>query len=247
MKRTNIYEYYAFGYNYSLIRRNGLLAFETKKANGMLKEFFESIDELDLEVTQKVSEDLRVIQKEIEKSEEEEINTELAEKIETQIERIDIALDAELKLKESFQLTDKRYALKKLLYTPQKLLAKDVFDNLNDHTKKDFHLACGQIALSLPTGAAFHLMRALEEQVKVLYFHFKRTSRLSRPMWGPMIQQLRNKRNPKPSDKLLDLLDSIRLHYRNPTQHPDLFYNIDEAQDLLNQTISAINLINSEI
>ena len=200
MKQTNIYEYYAFGYNYSLIRRNGLLGYKTKKANQLLNEFFESIEELDLEVTQKVSEELKEIQEKVEKSEEEEINQKLAEKIETQIERIDIALDAELKLKESYQLTDKRYALKKLLNAPQKLLAKGVFDNLNDHTKKDFHLACGQIALSLPTGAAFHLMRALEEQVKMLYFHFKKTGRLTRPMWGPMIQQLRNKRKPKPQN-----------------------------------------------
>ena len=126
-------------------------------------------------------------------------------------------------------------------------MANKVYDNLNDQTKKDFDLACTQIALNLPTGAAFHLMRALEEQVKVLYFHFKRTNRLRNPMWRPMLQQLRNKRNPKPTDKLLDLLDGVRLHYRNPTQHPDMFYTIDEAQDLLNQTISAINLISTEI
>ncbi len=247
MKQTNIYEYYAFGYDYGLIHTNGLFGYETKEAIRMLKTFFDSIDELDLEVTKKVCEELKILQKELSKSKEDEITKVLSKKIETQIERIDIVLDAELKLKEAFQLTDKRYSLKKLLYRPQNLLAKDVFDRLNDHTKKDFHLACGQIAFSMPTGAAFHLMRALEEQVKALYFHFKKTGRLSRPMWGPMVQQLRNKRNPKPSDKLLDLLDSIRIHYRNPTQHPDLFYNIDEAQDLLNQTISAINLINAEI
>ena len=247
MKQTNIFEYYAFGYNYGLIRRNGLYNYEIKEATTMLKEFFESIDELDLEVTNQVSEKLREILEELPKNKEDIISQELSAKIEHEIERIDIALDAELKLKEAFQLTDKRYPLKKLIEEPKKLLAKGVFDNLNDHSKRDFHLACVQIALSLPTGAAFHLMRTLEEQVKVLYFHYKKTKRLNKPMWGPMIQQLRSKRNPKPSAKLLDLLDSIRLHYRNPTQHPDLFYTIDEAQDLLNQTISAINLINSEI
>ena len=127
------------------------------------------------------------------------------------------------------------------------LLGKDVYSNLEDISRKDFDLACTQVALNQPTASAFHLMRALEHQIKVLYYHFKKTNRLSKPMWGSMVNQLRNKRNPKPQTKLLDFLDSIRVHYRNPTQHPELFYTIDEAQDLLNQTISALNMIQAEL
>lgn len=66
-------------------------------------------------------------------------------------------------------------------------------------------------------------------------------------MWGPMTAQLRDKRAPKPSTKLLAHLDGMRIHFRNPTQHPDAFYTMDEAQDLLNQTISAINMIAAEL
>ncbi|MCB0370375.1 MAG: hypothetical protein KDC52_14710 [Ignavibacteriae bacterium] len=247
MKKTNVFKYYAFGYDYGLIRNDGLYSYDMKKAIDMLESFFDSTEELGLEVTKKACDDLKEILKELKESKEKKVDGELSGRIQTEIDRIDIVLDAELKLKEAFELTDKRYSLDKLLYNPKKLLAKDVFDGLNDHTKRDFHLACGQIALTLPTGVAFHLMRALEEQVKELYCHFKKKNRMNKPMWGPMIKELRNKRNPKPSEKLLDLLDSIRIHYRNPTQHSDLFYTIDEAQDLLNQTISAINLINSEI
>ena len=52
---------------------------------------------------------------------------------------------------------------------------------------------------------------------------------------------------PKPSSKLLDHLDGMRVHFRNPTLHPEAFYTIDGAQDLLNQTITAINMIASEL
>ncbi len=90
-------------------------------------------------------------------------------------------------------------------------------------------------------------MRMLEEQVKQLYLAYKKTKRLERPMWGPMTEELRKKRSPKPTDKLLDHLDSMRVHFRNPTQHPTAFYTMDEAQDLLNQTISAVNRIYAEM
>jgi hypothetical protein len=118
---------------------------------------------------------------------------------------------------------------------------------LSDNAKQDYHFACAQIALSQPTAAAFHLMRALEDEVKNMYFCFKKTNRLEKPMWGPMISQLRAKRAPRPSEKLLNHLDWMRIHFRNPTQHPDLFYTMDEAQDLLNHTIIASNMIAAEV
>jgi hypothetical protein len=90
-------------------------------------------------------------------------------------------------------------------------------------------------------------MRTLEEQVKVLYFAFKKTKRLAKPMWGPMTAELRAKKAPKPSEKLLAHLDGMRIHFRNPTQHPDLFYTLDEAEDLLNQTIVAMGMICAEL
>lgn len=103
------------------------------------------------------------------------------------------------------------------------------------------------IALSQPTGAAFHLMRALEEQVKVLYFAFKKTKRLAKPMWGPMTAELRKKNKPKPSEKLLSHLDGMRVHFRNPTQHPTAFYSMNDAEDLLSQTTVAIGMICAEL
>ncbi|MFZ3126379.1 MAG: hypothetical protein WA136_00050 [Rhodoferax sp.] len=247
MRQTGIYNYFVFGFNYSAIKRNGLLD-ETKAiALEYLDEFFEFLIDLDLQVTDGVAAKLKTIAAEIRESSETQVSELIAKRIKAEGNKIDAALDAELQLKKAYVLTKKRYSLDALLGTPRDLLASGVYDRLSDNAKRDYRLACLQVALNQPTAAAFHLMRMLEEQVKVLYFAFKKTKRLEKPMWGPMTQQLRSKRAPKPSEKLLDHLDGMRVHFRNPTQHPQAFYSIDEAQDLLNQTIAAVNIIHAEL
>lgn len=44
-----------------------------------------------------------------------------------------------------------------------------------------------------------------------------------------------------PQKELLDNLDNIRVSFRNPTQHPEKRYDIDEAQDLFNLCIEVVN------
>lgn len=246
MKKTNIYRYYAFGHNYQLIKADGLKGYANVDVKEFLEELFDNLDELELPVTTKISEELVEIAKKI-PNDNENLSSERSKSIVDEIQKIDPALDAELKLKDAFVLTEKRFEVKCLTESPEKLLAKGVYNDLTDSTKKDFSSACLQVALAQPTSSAFHLMRALEAEVKRLYFEFKKQNRLDRPMWAAMIQQLRSKRNPRPEVKTLDLLDSIRVHFRNPTQHPEAFYTLDEAQDLMNQSITAMNMIHREI
>jgi hypothetical protein len=246
MKNTDIFNYYGFGFDYALLKAVGLKGRLNSKGRELLVLFFEGVEELEIPVTSKVSEDLWELFDTIPENDE-VMAEDLVKKIEAEIAKIDPALDAELRLKEAFILTEKRFPLKSLTIEPKKLLGDNVFESLSDTSRKDFSFACIQVALNQPTASAFHLMRALEAEVKKLYFEFKKTNRMDKPMWGPMIRELRNKRSPKPSEKSLDSLDGIRVHFRNPTQHPDAFYSIDEAQDLLNQTITAINMIHREI
>lgn len=247
MKKTNIYGYYAFGHNYQLIKDDGLKDYSHATAKEMITGFIDKLTDLDLPVTCKISESLRRLCEKISDDDNILVDSDLSQLISNEINKIDPALDAELKLKDAFILTEKRFALKSLTDAPEKLLAQNVYSSLTDTTKRDFSNACLQIAFAQPTSAAFHLMRALEAEVKHLYFEFKKQNRLEKPMWANMIKELRQKRNPKPADKTLDSLDSIRVHFRNPTQHPDAFYSLDEAQDLMNQTITAINMIHREI
>lgn len=246
MKKTQIFEYFAFGYNYGLLRELSSI-WEREKAIKDLKSYFLNLEALETPVSLKIADTLRDLLAELELSTEEKVGKELSMKILAEISKIDPSLDAELQLKEAYVLTEKRFPLKSLTSEPQKLLGNNVFAALSTNSQRDFSLGCMQIALNQPTSAAFHLMRALEEEVKRLYFSYKKTNRLAKPMWGPMVKELRDKKSPKPSVKSLDHLDSIRVHFRNPTQHPEAFYSLDEAQDLLNQTTTAINMIDREI
>jgi hypothetical protein len=65
-------------------------------------------------------------------------------------------------------------------------------------------------------------------------------------MWGPMIEHLKKRRN-APQKTLIDHLDHIRINFRNPTQHPDAIYDIDQAQDLLAVSIDVVNRMVQEL
>jgi hypothetical protein len=248
MRRATIYQYYQFGYNYSLWKRSGLEGYSYENALTSLRELWEFFDQQDLQVTIQVGESLWEIAKELEVGDQsQKVAAALATRIKTAIKALDATLDAELQLRDIWVMTKKRYPLDTLLDYPGRLLATGVYDSLDDHTQRDFQLACRNIALKNATSAAFHLMRATEQQVKMLYFAFKKTNRMLNPMWGPMVQELRKKNKPRPSTALLDHLDAMRKNYRNPTQHPDVFYNIEEAQDLLNSVTGAINMIAKEM
>lgn len=246
MKKTEIYKYYAFGFNFAAMK-GGLRNYGIDNANRHFIKFFDNLKELELPVTIKIAEELKKVQEALKSSSEKVVPEIISNKIAIEVKKIEPALDAELHLAEIYVLTKKRYPLQVLLKSPNELLGAGVFSSLSETAKKDFGFACTQIALGQSTAAAFHLMRTLEEQVKMLYFAYKKTKRMEKLMWGPMIVQLREKRAPKPSEKLLNHLDGIRVHFRNPTQHPDMFYSLDDAQDLLNQTITAINMIFAEI
>lgn len=247
MRQTNIYAYYAFGFNYGLLKMMRFKGASKSLVIRRINLLFREIDDLKIPVTKLVAKPLEEMRDNLKASEDDKIDDNAALQLKDILEKIDATLDAELKLKNIYQLTEKRFELNKLLKDPGSLLSTTAFEALPSSTARDFRLACRQIAYGMATSSAFHMMRAVEAEVKRLYFAYKKTKRLAQPMWAAMIQQLRVKRNPKPTDKLLDHLDSMRKHFRNPTQHPDVFYSIDEAQDLLNQTIVAMNMIFSEL
>jgi hypothetical protein len=241
MKETSIYAYYAFGYNYYLVRF--ALSGDTHKlVVKRLEAYLTKITTLELQVTSKVVSPLHAIVATLKAQKPDDIiSQEDVTKIKKIIDSADKTLDAELQMKKVLSVTPKRFDVGMLLERPQDLLANGCCDLLAENCKKDFAEATRCIAMNLPTAAAFHLMRCVEEAVKMLYYEYVKNNRLDKPMWGPMIDKLKNKKRPKPSDELLDQLDIIRKNFRNPTQHPDKFYNSDGAQDLLNSSIVALN------
>lgn len=243
MKEIEIYKYYAFGFNYNIFK-SGLHGKSITKALGSIDEYLEHIKELELHVTNQIIWEIEDIAAELRETDQEEtISADLADKIKKIANDADKTLDAELQLKKVLTLTPKRFNLEMLLNDPGKLLAKNTWDKMTVISQDDFKNGTRCIAMNLSTAAAFHLMRCVEEMVKQLYFCFVKQKRMKKPMWGTIVDKLKTKKTPRLSIELLDQLDMLRKNFRNPTQHPEKFYSTDEAQDLLNSSIVAINMI----
>jgi hypothetical protein len=154
---------------------------------------------------------------------------------------------AEALTKKIYILPSRRFNTEYLLAEPQKLLKEGAYDKLEEIAKIDFASSCRCILFGEATAAAFHILRVTESVLKSYYFHHRRQNRIAKPMWGPMIDQLKSKTKNKPPTALLASLDLIRTAYRNPTQHPEATYEIDSAQDLFGVCLDAIGKMTDEL
>jgi hypothetical protein len=153
---------------------------------------------------------------------------------------IRLTLDAESSGRLAFIVTDKRIDADKLYYSVETLLAPGVFVLLPEVAKYDLE-ECGKcIAFERPTAAAFHMLRGTESVLRMFYHTLVKRKRISSLLWGPIVDALKKKRNPPPPE-LLNNLDNIRRSFRNPTQHPEKIYDIQEAQDLFGLCVDVIN------
>ncbi|WP_224024477.1 hypothetical protein [Arthrobacter sp. NicSoilC5] len=167
------------------------------------------------------------------------LTQEETEKLWRRAEILREALLAEASGKINYAASDKRYTIQKLTDEFSTLMASGVFAELPEIAQVDMREAGRCIAYELPTSAAFHLMRGTEAVLRHYYCCKVRRNRIKQPlMWGPMVTHLKEKKVPA---GLLDALDSIRRNYRNPTQHPDKVYDLDEAQDLLSLSLDVTN------
>ena len=154
---------------------------------------------------------------------------------------------AEAITKKLYVLPSRRFNTEYLLGDPGKLLKQGAFEKLEPIARSDFASSCRCILFGEPTAAAFHILRATESVLKSYYCHHRKQKRLAKPMWGPMVDQLRAKTKSRPPETLLSSLDLIRTAYRNPTQHPEAIYEIDSAQDLFGVCLDAIGKMAEEL
>lgn len=154
---------------------------------------------------------------------------------------------AEALTKKIYILPSRRFNTEYLLAEPQRLLKRGAYDKLEEIAKIDFASSCRCILFGEATAAAFHILRVTESVLKSYYFHHRRQNRLTKPIWGPIIDQLKSKTKNKPPTALLASLDLIRTAYRNPTQHPEATYEIDSAQDLFGVCLDAIGKMIDEL
>ncbi|MDT4952303.1 MAG: hypothetical protein QOJ02_441 [Acidobacteriota bacterium] len=150
-------------------------------------------------------------------------------------------LFAEAQTKYLYLLSERRYNTKFLLEHPSRLFAEGVGKDLPRISKIDFIEGFKCLVFGQATAAAFHILRATEGVLKEYYLKNIKRNREKKPMWGNMVIGLRAKTRNKPPVILLDSLDMIRRSYRNPTNHPEAVYTLEEAQDLLGVCIDVVN------
>lgn len=155
-----------------------------------------------------------------------------AENLNEIAKQIQTTLLAEARGQVAFVTHDKRFAVDKLLDDVGSLMPVGIYVTLKDDAKLDFSEAGRCIAFEVPTAAGFHLMRGTEAVLRDFYRRIVKRDRVDPLMWGPMTAHLK-KRKDAPDEVLMNNLDSLRRSFRNPTQHPEKVYDVDEAQDLM--------------
>ncbi|MCX5644594.1 MAG: hypothetical protein NTZ17_07890 [Phycisphaerae bacterium] len=136
----------------------------------------------------------------------------------------------------------RRIPVEHLLEHPETVLGSGIFASLTEIGRGDIREACRCLAFECSTAAAFHVLRCVEECVRVLYSCYFPREKVGKQTWGQLVTHLRQKlKNPKPDATLLAHLDHLRGRFRNPTDHPDKCYQIEEAEDLLHVAVDAIN------
>lgn len=180
-------------------------------------------------------------------NDEDEIGEEQEDKIREVFTTMESVVFAESSIKKIYVLPSRRFNTEYLLHNPEKLLSDGIYEKLDEIARRDINSACRCLLFGEATASAFHILRATESVLKSYYFHHRRKNRLNKPMWGNMVEQLKEKTRHKPPITLLNALDLVRTAYRNPTQHPQASYEIDSAQDLFGVCLDVIGKMGTEL
>lgn len=98
----------------------------------------------------------------------------LAKKINAQFTKIETVVFPEASIKKIYILPNRRFNTDYLLDHPEKLLAAEIFNKLDDIAQHDIKSACRCLLFGEATAAAFHILRATEAVLKSYYFHHRK-------------------------------------------------------------------------
>jgi len=200
------------------------------------------LEKFELTVSQRAAWQLVQLRDELaESASDAKLTAEQASRLTEIMNTVEKTLLAETGGKVAFIVVDKRYDVNKLLSDVPALLAPGVFHSLPDIAQYDLMEAGKCIAFERPTAAAFHLLRGTEAMLRLLYCATVKKERVKPLCWGPMVESLRKRKTKPPPAALLDNLDNIRRSFRNPTQHPEKIYDIQEVQDLFGLCVDALD------
>lgn len=253
MRKVEIYKYYSFGYNYFILIHESATKTNKEFFNEIVN-YIDFIKNLKLKVTES-SLSLQGLHNEIEtlnklnrgKKKDEIVPQDLHARIIEKIKNTDKTLDAELNVISAYYLqNDKRISQDILEQNVNKLFPDGVFYSLPDIASIDFEEAGKCLLFNRFTACAFHTLRGTEDVLKDYYQRLLSCVANDSQTWWNFYNEIETKITdgsitPKPSEELMINLNSLRKYYRNKTQHPQMIYNSDEAQDLLFLCIKTVS------
>lgn len=154
--------------------------------------------------------------------------------------KFETVLAAEIAILDTYIVSQKgAYRTPDLIERAEIVFPEAIRNHLPDKATNDIRQAGRCLALDTPTGAGFHLLRAVESVMSIYYNRVTGQNMPTRMRnWGIYLQKLR--KAPGVDLKIIEFLDHIRDNYRNPVQHPDVFLTTDEAEVLFGIAASAI-------
>jgi len=249
LKPQRLWDYYFFGTSLRYLQdaRAGWPIHDRETTWCVLsniREFLAYLDQFNLQVAARASYELATLHDKLQKTRKKAVLTEeQAGKLASIMEKIRPTLDAEIEGIVVYTLAPRRIDVSKLMSDVAFLLQPGVFAVIPEIARYDLQEAGKCIAYGRATAAAFHLLRATEAVLRAVC---RASSVAESPpaMWGPMIQNLRANASfvgDPDNVPLLNHLDNIRSSFRNPTQHPEKVYDIEEVQDLWALCVDVIN------
>jgi hypothetical protein len=169
------------------------------------------------------------------------------------IREFQTVLSAELRLADAYVVAKKGiYSTADLIDRAENALSAELRAVLPHQSIVDFREAGKCLALDLFTGSGFHVLRATDAVLRKYYEHFVGTPPKPKMRnWGAYTRVLRKcfeeGNLPKPDEKTVSLIDSIREMRRNPIIHPEDNLDEDKALILFDVCKSAIVAMGVEI
>ncbi|HET9743225.1 MAG TPA: hypothetical protein VFQ00_10780 [Terriglobales bacterium] len=156
-------------------------------------------------------------------------------------------LSAEVQALDTYFVSQKgSYKTSDLIERAEIMFPESLRVDLPSSAVEDIRQAGRCLALDTPTGAGFHILRAMESVMAAYY-----NKVLGKPMptrmrnWGIYIRKLQD--SGKADPKVTEFLLHIKDNYRNPITHPDVILTSDEVEVLLGAATSAIRQMVLEI
>ena len=196
MEKVSLYRYYSFGFNYNILS-NSAGGWTNEKYSEQLTNYVDVLNDLDLKVTTEAADSLELFQlfekvKKLAKAskKKENIPENIHEAIETAINKIDLTLDSELKLRHAFLMGEKKWSNEILTSRIDKLFAKDVYSSLPHVAEFDFSESGMCLALDRYTACAFHALRGTEDVLKLFYEKLLGKKTNGTETWGKFVKDI---------------------------------------------------------